>query len=59
MSGKTADEHIEQFKIHAAESKVTQDRSLIEWFMKGLNTPLLDRILNLKNPPTTIQGWYC
>jgi len=30
MSGKTADEHIEQFKIHAAESKVTQDRPLIE-----------------------------
>jgi len=26
--------------------------------MKGLNTPLLDRILNLKNPPTMIQGWY-
>jgi len=58
MSGKTADKHIKQFKIHAAESKVTQDRPLIEWFMKGLNTPLLDRILNLENPPTTIQGWY-
>jgi len=26
--------------------------------MKELNTPLLDRILNLENPPTTIQGWY-
>jgi len=30
MSGRMADEHIEQFKIHAAESKVTQDRPLIE-----------------------------
>jgi len=35
-----------------------QDRLLVEWFMKGLNTPLLNRILNLENPPTTIQGWY-
>jgi len=26
--------------------------------MKGLNTPLLNRILNLENPPTMIQGWY-
>ena len=26
--------------------------------MKGLNTPLLDKILNLENPLTKIQGWY-
>jgi len=58
MSGQTADEYIERFKIYAAESKVMQDRPLVEWFMKGLNTPLLDRILNLENPPTTIRGWY-
>jgi len=35
-----------------------QDRLLVEWFMKVLNTPLLNRILNLENPLTTIQGWY-
>jgi len=58
MSGQTANEYIKQFKIYVAESKVTQDRPLVEWFMKGLNTPLLDRILNLENPPTTIRGWY-
>jgi len=58
MSGQTANEYIGQFKIYKAESKIMQDRQLVEWFMKGLNTPLLNRILNLKNPPTTIQGWY-
>ena len=58
MSRQTANEYIEQFKIYAAKSKVTQDRPLVEWFMKWLNVPLLDRILNLANPPTTIQGWY-
>jgi len=41
-----------------AESKVMQDRLLVEWFIRGLNTPLLDRILNLENPLTMIQGWY-
>ena len=30
MSGQTANEYIEQFKIYAAESKVTQDRPLVE-----------------------------
>jgi len=58
MSGQTADEYIKRFKIYAAESKVMQDRPLVEWFIKGLNTPLLNRILNLENPPTTIRGWY-
>ena len=58
MPSQTADEYIEQFKIYAAKSKVTQDRPLVEWFIKGLNTPLLDRIPNLENPLTMIQGWY-
>jgi len=58
MSSQTANEYIKQFKIYVAESKVTQDRPLVEWFMKGLNTSLLNRILNLENPLTTIQGWY-
>jgi len=30
MSGQTADEYIERFKIYAAKSKVTQDRPLVE-----------------------------
>jgi hypothetical protein len=57
MSGGTADEYIEKFKIWAVDSGVTQDRPLIEWFMKGMNGPLLDKILGLENPPTTIKGW--
>lgn len=57
MSGRTADEFNEEFKINMQNSKVQEDRPLIEWYMKGLNTPLLDRILNLENPPTTIRTW--
>ena len=58
MTGGTADEFIKRFKINANDSGVTQDRLLIEWFMRGINAPLLDKILNLENPPTTIIGWY-
>ena len=58
MTGGTANEFIEKFKINTNDSGVTQDRLLIEWFMKRINTPLLDKILNLENPPTTIIGWY-
>jgi len=48
MSGQMADEYIKRFKIYVAKSKVMQDRPLVEWFIQGLNTPLLDRILNLR-----------
>ena len=58
MTGRTADEFIKRFKINATDSGVMQDRPLIEWFMKGINVPLLDKILNLENPPTMIVDWY-
>ena len=57
MTG-TADEYIEQFKIWAADSGVSQDGPLIEWFRQGLPAPLRNRILNTDNEPTTIRGWY-
>ena len=56
MTGGTANKFIERFKINATDSGVTQDRPLIEWFMKGINAPLLNKILNLENPPATIVG---
>ena len=52
MTSGTADEFIERFKINTNDSGVTQDRPLIEWFMKGINAPFLE------NPPTTIIGWH-
>jgi len=58
MTSGTADKFIERFKINANDSGVTQDRPLIEWFMKGINASLLDKILNPENPPTTIVDWY-
>ena len=58
MSRKTADEFVEEFKNWAAESGVTEDRPLIEWFMAALPIILRDKILQLKSPPTKITDWY-
>ena len=58
MGSKTADEHVEDFKVWKTNSKVTEDAPLIEWFMQGLPTSLRDKILGAENPPTTIDGWF-
>ena len=58
MTGKTADEFIEEFKIYQGNSGVKEDRPLIEWFMAALPNSLRDKILQMETPPTTIQGWY-
>jgi len=58
QGSKTADEHVEDFKVWAATSKVTEDAPLIEWFMQGLPTSLREKILGAETPPTTIKGWY-
>lgn len=58
MTGKTANEFIEEFKLYAGHSRVTQDRPLIEWFMAALPDSLRDKILQMETPPTTITGWY-
>ena len=58
MTGTTADEFVERFKQWARESKITEDRPLIDYFMETLPTPLRDKILNLDKVPTTITEWY-
>ena len=58
MTGMTANQYIKQFKIWAAESEVFQDRPLVQWFMKGLNSKLRQNILLSNDPPTTIREWY-
>jgi len=58
MTGKTADEFIEEFKNWQLQSGVNEDRPLIEWFLTALPSSLWDKILQKKNPPTTLEGWY-
>ena len=57
MSGKTADEFIQEFKNWKLQSGVTEDRPLIEWFMTALPSTLRDKIVLLETPPTTLDAW--
>jgi len=58
MTGKTANEFIEEFKNWQLQSGVNEDRPLIEWFLTALPTSLRDKILQKENPLTTLEGWY-
>jgi len=58
MTGKTADEFIEEFKNWQLQSGVNEDRPLIKWFLTALLTSLRDKILQKENPLTTLEGWY-
>lgn len=59
MSGNmTADDYIAEFKSAASESKITESKALVEYFMEGIPPSLMQKILTMDNPPTTIKGWY-
>jgi len=58
ITGKTADEFIEEFKNWQLQSGVKKDRPLIKWFLTALPSSLWDKILQKENPPTTLEGWY-
>ena len=53
----TADEYISQFRILSGRSKITEDNSLIEYFMEGIHPAILERIFGLAKVPTTITAW--
>lgn len=54
----TADEFITKFKTLAANSKITEDNSLIKYFMEGIAPKLVEKIYGLGEVPTTILEWY-
>ena len=54
----SADEYVQQFRILAGRSGITEDAALVEYFMEGLNTSLLQKIFSLPTLPSDIKGWY-
>lgn len=56
--GMTADEYIADFRTAASLSGITEDTALIEYFMEGIPTPLMEKISMMDQPLTTIKGWY-
>lgn len=55
--GMTADEYIAEFRTAASLSGIKEDAALIEYFMEGIPTPLMEKISMMENPPKTIKDW--
>ena len=55
---RTAEDFIEDWKILAKKSKLTDDTAIIDYLQTALNRPLVEKILGLENCPTTARGWY-
>jgi hypothetical protein len=56
-TGPIAD-YISQFRIYAGRSKITEDKSLIEYFMEGLHPRLLEKIYSVETIPKTLAKWF-
>lgn len=56
--GKTTDDYNRKFQNAAAHSGITEDAALIEYYINGLPAALYEKVSNLENYPTTIEGWY-
>jgi Retrotransposon gag protein len=52
------DDYITQFRILASRCRITDDKSLIKYFMDGLNVKLLKKVYMMEKMPTTITAWY-
>ena len=54
----TADEYIMQFRILAGCAKLTNSKTLIEYFIKGINTGILQKIFGQNPLPAMVKDWY-
>jgi Retrotransposon gag protein len=52
------DDYIAQFQILAGKCRITNDKSLIKYFMDGLNAKLLEKVYMMEKMPTMIMAWY-
>lgn len=55
--GMTANKYITEFRTAASLSGIKEDAALIEYFMEGIPTPLMEKISMMEKPPTTIKDW--
>jgi Retrotransposon gag protein len=50
-------DYISQFHILKGRSGLTDDASLIEYFMDGLHPKLLEKVYGMETVPTTLENW--
>ena len=56
QGGRTCDEYVQEFKKVARRSGYER-RSLIKEFKRGLNRSIRRKLVEAKEPPTTIEEW--
>ena len=52
------DEYVAQFRILAGRAGLTDNKMLIEYFIEGIDTGILQKIFALNPLPATINDWY-
>jgi len=57
QGGKTMEEYVQEFK-RAARGSGYEGRPLIEEFKKGMNGGIQRKLMEVENPPTSIEQWY-
>ena len=53
-----ADKYIAQFRIIAGQAKLTDDKTLVEYFIEGINTGILQKIFAQNLLPAMINDLY-
>ena len=53
------EDHVAKFKVLLEDSGVEENSpATLDYFMKSIRTPLLRKILDLPDPPDTLEKWY-
>jgi len=57
QGGKMMEEFVQEFK-RAARGSRYEGRLLVEEFKRGMNRGIRRKLMELENPPTSIEQWY-
>ena len=57
QGGKTMEEFVQEFK-RVARGRGYEGRPLIEEFKRGMNGGIRRKLMEVENPPTSIEQWY-
>ena len=57
QGGKTMEEYVQEFK-RTARGSGYEGRPLIEEFKRGINGGIRRKLMEMENPPTSIENWY-
>ena len=57
QGGKTMEEYVQEFK-RTARGSGYERRPLIEEFKRGMNGGIRRKLMEVENPPTSIENWY-